>query len=405
MTKYLFCIIVGIILFILWNNYDGFSVGIPWIVTWDETGVPEGRAVFDSEYDAHDFYIGHSDYPNIHFPVEEGEPPCPAPISESEAARVCSENKANCAAGSLSGPNLGCRNSPPQPVRPFGTGTRTEGGAQQLPTCNRFIMTKAISCLKKSPKIMKSLFDEYKELSTRLSLSGGAVEDIADIPGFESLTKTPRNQLERSEQGSALSIIFENLRENGCQLWNLDIVLDILDNSPFLVLDFSSGDYADELALTTNPSEITRRSKIVIHILLFLIMCGFNRDIIIKSFPRILLDFQTQGFSNTFNKYSSHMLGYTIIHSLFIEMVLNYEIYSMYSTREKISYWLDTQGDRFLTYRGDDGIYNFREIDELTYDDYMSIFGYLDDNLFDTPLTIISALTNPVFKNFFGLPD
>jgi hypothetical protein len=30
MSKYLFCIIIGIILFVLWNNYDGFSVGIDW---------------------------------------------------------------------------------------------------------------------------------------------------------------------------------------------------------------------------------------------------------------------------------------------------------------------------------------------------------------------------------------
>jgi hypothetical protein len=88
---------------------------------------------------------------------------------------------------------------------------------------------------------------------------------------------------------------------------------------------------------------------------------------------------------------------------LFFELIHHNRIYNRYPTRQTISTWLDTQGHRFDTYRHD-GTYNFLEISELTYADYMSIFEYLDENLFDAPIAIISALSNQIFKDFFGLP-
>ena len=104
--------------------------------------------------------------------------------------------------------------------------------------------------------------------------------------------------MEMGDYGSVFSIIFDDLRENGCQLRNLDIVLRILSGNINFKFFFLMGRRGE---LITNSVEITRRSKMVINILLFLIMCGFNIDIIILLFPIMLSGFKNiSKFINTY---------------------------------------------------------------------------------------------------------
>ena len=72
--------------------------------------------------------------------------------------------------------------------------------------------------------------------------------------------------------------------------------------------------------------------------------------------------------------------------------------------------WVNTQDDRFNDYKQDDSnLWSLNTI--LTYADYMSLFQYFKDNCPPSllsesgePPDIISALSNPVFKQFFELP-
>ena len=83
----------------------------------------------------------------------------------------------------------------------------------------------------------------------------------------------------------------------------------------------------------------------------------------------------------------------------------------------RIFHWLDLQGDRFADYAFPGVIpsrFNLWAItNAFTYDDYISFFLYLSENCPDIMRRgpeedcpdIISALQNPIFRSFFGLPD
>jgi hypothetical protein len=212
--------------------------------------------------------------------------------------------------------------------------------------------------------------------------------------------------MERSYYGVEIGMVFDNLRENGCQLRNLNMVLRILsgniDTEPFrtfFLMDDRGGEFI------TDSAEITRRSKIVINILLFLIMCGFNRDIIIELLPYMIFVFTR--YTNTYTN-TNGILVYSILYSLFKGLLHQYRTHMDITTT--IRNWLNTQDDRFIDYKQDDSsLWSLDTI--LTYADYMSLFQYLKDNCPPSllsesgePPDIISALSNPIFKDFFELP-
>jgi len=67
--KYLLCLMIGIIIYILVNSKDNFSVGIvSYNVVWGEEGGGVAREQFDSQQEAENFYNNHLDddtYPNM----------------------------------------------------------------------------------------------------------------------------------------------------------------------------------------------------------------------------------------------------------------------------------------------------------------------------------------------------
>ena len=400
---------IGIILFILWNNYDSFSVGIEWIVTWDEADVQEGRAVFDSENDAHDFYTLHADYPNIQLPVEEGEPsieedePSCSPIPDNVISRMCEAlPPSSCAsrASSLQGP-MGCNQQP----------QLEGGGAAEPPSpseCERFFNTSAIKCLQPNEIIMKQLFDLYKQLSILLSMPE---DTLTQIPDFQALNRDVQFLMERDTRlGPAFSLIFSYLRENSCQFYRFVDVLDILDNisftergipGPVLLKDRDTNEII-------NSDKNNKICKIIIYILLFLLNSGFNNSTLrYQSYYLFIQDcihlYSRRDVTRfTWTMPTFHNNIYTILYSILTTL-----INPTFNNIHQIIYnWMSEQGDRFNDImRGSHDLPAFYLNGIpliLNYDEYISLFQYLAVN--DICPNIMEALLNPIFRDFFGLP-
>ena len=55
MNKYLICIIIGIIIYIIWNNYEKFSIGIPYkLVKYKDDGEIDTSFQSDQVYETPD---------------------------------------------------------------------------------------------------------------------------------------------------------------------------------------------------------------------------------------------------------------------------------------------------------------------------------------------------------------
>jgi hypothetical protein len=418
MNKYLFFIIIGIILFVLYNHIDSFSIGIPhWHIELSEAGKeakgpPPQDFSYNDETDKWDAYLSaeeelyrlRNEHPE-HYTndiinlddegneIAQEEAPCPV-IPENVADRLCEPEPESCAASplrnSLDGPGLRCG-------QPSVTSTGLGDGSRRTP-CNRFLHTNAVRCYADNPEIMKSLFEEYQLLSALLSLPEDQVQDIV---GFESLTSTIETQMLRSTFGPAFVPIFDFIRRN-CQLFRFNDVLEILEgitfqkNNPFL--EFPSGREITDLEV------IKRRSRTIIYILLFLIKCNFNKDFIKLILNSVIYLF----FIWNNNTYTYRdILVYNILSSLFAAFI---------HTRNNlidnaINQWLSSYDDRFNDYIVDYG-YNLWSIsDNFEYQDYISLYQYLSNNCPEIMQSesgecpdIFSALMNPIFRHFFGLP-
>ena len=428
MSKYLFFIIIGIILFVLYNHIDSFSIGIP---------VDENKVTYvllrnsDNSYSIIEaggagdgtqtlLWTGDLDVtqfdqvnqriqqyptrdPRLHFLYlneeadAEAVPPCPA-IPEGVANGLCQpepEPEHSCATGprsSLDGPGLRC--GQPQVVGTELTGGGGGGRAQ----CNRFLQTRALRCYADNPDKMKSLFEEYELLSALLSLQKG---QITNIPGFESLTPTMVANMLSGKLAPAFFLIFDFIRTNCQQLFRFSDVIEILNG-----ITFHHNHFQHELREITDLEEIKRRSRTIICILLLLIKCNFNNDLIKEILDGVLYSYLLYD-RQTYESIHG-ILVYNILKSLFmsIQMLNNYDINGL------IYAWSSIRGSRFNAYPFQESGSNLWDIDIIfTYDDYISLFQYLSDNWPRSMMNgsqrpnIISALMDPIFRNFFGLPD
>jgi hypothetical protein len=132
MNKYLFFIIIGIILFILYNSVDNFSVGIPWRIELKDYGAGVGFGTmygyFDTRQDAMDeltrdlsededeqMYISGQQpvkVDELHNPITPGTEQQVCETNPDEIERSCQpepepEPENVCGASSLQGPCLG----------------------------------------------------------------------------------------------------------------------------------------------------------------------------------------------------------------------------------------------------------------------------------------------------------
>jgi len=426
MNKYLFFIIIGIILFVLYNHINSFSIGIPTYVLLQNSdgtysinesgGAGDGseRRLWQGNLEEAQFNEVNQRIqqypmqdPRSHFLFfnEEAEAeavtePCPQ-LSEGVPYRLCQPEPESCAASqlrnSLDGPGL-C--GQPSVV---GTGL---SGSRRTP-CSRFLQTNAVRCFADNPEIMRSLFEEYELLSGLLALPVDQVTQIQNVPGFESLDPTMEREMLRSTFGPAFVPIFDFIRTN-CQLFRFNDVLEILggitlDNNHFK--DFNepiySSDSEEEISLKTEDidlEEIKRRSRIIIYILLLLIKCNISNDLI-----KHLLNTVISSYLSRNNSENSDSLD--ILYALFNGF------YSMSQLNQPLNDWIDLQGDRFEDYRSEfTGRYYIYEIhQQFTYEDYINLFQYLSNYDDGTDASqrsdIISALMDPIFRNFFGLPD
>lgn len=435
MNKYLFFIIIGIILFVLYNHIDSFNIGIVQYVLFknidnsysiDEAGVAgDGTQTLLWTGDLEEIQFGGvnefiQDYPGedprplFDFLNEDEEaeaeavPPCPA-IPEGVANGLCQpepDPESKCASrsrSSLDGPGISC--GQPSVVTGSSGGGGGGSGSRRRTPCSRFLQTNAVRCFADNPDIMISLFKEYELLSALLNLPEEQVR------GLEYLSPTMQRQMLKSRYGTQMILIFDFIRNN-CQLFRFNDVLEILNG---ITLDNSH--FRNEI---TDLNEMKRRSRIIIYILLLLIKCNLPNDFIKRILYYVISSFLiSNGLiadvgKNTYNRRG--ILVYNILYSLFYAFI-HMNMGGDLQIGDAINRWLSLQGDRFNQFidaSDPESIpsYKLWQISEiLTYDDYISLFQYLSDNWPPSMMNgserpdIISALMDPIFRNFFGLPD
>lgn len=421
MNKYLFFIIIGIILFILYNHIDSFSIGIgSWTIELTDAGKeakgpPPEVFYYNDDTDKWEAYYyaelelqrlrreNPEYYTNDIIDNEADAVPEPCPqLQEGVSDRLCEPEPESCAASpfrnSLDGPR---RCQQPQIV---GTGLNPGGGGggsgSRRTPCSQFLQTNAVRCFVDNPKIMRSLFEEYEQLSALLDLPVDQITQIQNVPGFESLTSTMETRMLRGTRGQEFFLIFDFIRRN-CQLFRFDDVLVILNDDLVTLNGITLRE--SYFRGITDLKEIKRRSRIIIYILLFLIKCNFNNDFIKRILNFVIYSFFISN-ENTYNYRD--ILVYNILKSLFQGFVRN----GGYQVKDAIKQYL--QGDRFNDYIVN-YVYNLWSVDEnFTYEDYISLYKYLSDQCLEIMQSesgecsdIISALNNPIFRIFFGLPD
>tara|TARA_Y100000591_G_scaffold122495_1_gene104554 strand:+ start:405 stop:1655 length:1251 start_codon:yes stop_codon:yes gene_type:complete len=414
---------IGIILFVLYNHIDSFSIGIPnYVLLYNSNGTysiddvggagdgSERRLwqgnLEEAQFNTVNGYLQQyptrdpRNYFNFFYDeavleaVPEAVPESCPPLPENVADRLCKPEPEPepCAASSLrnslDGPGI-C--GEPSVV---GTGLNPGGGGgggsgSRRTPCSRFLRTKAVSCFADNPQIMRSLFEEYELLSGLLALPVDQVTQIQNVPGFESLDPTMEREMLRSTRGQEFFLIFDFIRRK-CQLFRFDDVLEILNGITF---------YDSHFRGITVLEEIKRRSRIIIYILLFLIKCNFNNDFIKRILNYVIYKYFTDEIRARAGLQKVNILN-----------ILFRAILSIKELKMLINNWCNTK-DKFYEYHTENG-YNMVGVESLlTYEDYTNLFNYLRDNWPSDMRNgtqgpdIISALMDPIFRNFFGLPD
>lgn len=410
MTKYIIYIIYiifGILLFILWNRLDRFSVGIPWKLDLEEqSGGATGREVppqniFDNRYLA---YVAQLQNPlnyTARLPyaidvggAEIGDTPCIS-ITEAEIQEACPPEPESCAAkprGMAQGPT-GC----PQEPRLVGlTGLAGLAESNHSPSiCHQFMSLD--ECI--NIDIMKRLFEIYKILGKLLIIHNKFQSGSLQIsPTLQMmLIRTHRLPLDRVFE-NILSNILDDINEN-CQLYRYDDVLIILNDR--LTTFFMD----DDGNLIINKAEINKRCEITIYILLLLLDSNFHVEYIINIFEQCInayifnseqVEVVRSGLQTEYIN-SNNILTYNILTSIYR---------GLSGIDIAIWQWMEGQDGRFdLFIIGNDGQtrYNIMAANVMfRYEDYISLFTYLANMYICS--NIIKALQNPIFREFFGLP-